>query len=174
MSSGRNSKTHGQCVNVSTASPSAILPTSVANLLNVSNATNRMQLKTARNLLALLQNASTAGATTQPTSQDAPGINNNCIITNGQLLNNYTKCVFQNPPHPHVDTNNPIFQFYKLHTLRPPLPSTNLCSHCSATVERTEPTFQFRIRLHKIPSDHVRPSQTVRPTTLASTTPPRD
>jgi len=91
----------------------------VANLLNVSNATNRMQLKTARNLLALLQNASTAVVTTQPTSQDAPGINNNCIITNGQLLTHYTKGVPLHPPHPHFDTINQIFLCYKLHTLRP-------------------------------------------------------
>ena len=78
-----------------------------------------MQLKTARNLWALLQNASTAAATTQLTFQDAPVISNNYNITNGQLLNTYIKCVPQNPPHRHLDTSNHIFQCCKPLTLRP-------------------------------------------------------
>ena len=78
-----------------------------------------MQPKTVPNQLARLPNASTVVATTLPTTQDAPDISNNCISVNGQLPKTYTTRVPQNLPHPHTDIITPIFQSYKLHTIRP-------------------------------------------------------
>jgi len=85
----------------------------VANHLSVSNVTSHMHPKTAQNLLAHPQNVPTAAATTQPTFQVVPDINN-FTIRNGQPVNN-AKYSAQNPHCPNSETSRPNSHCSKSH-----------------------------------------------------------
>ena len=70
-------------------------------------------------------------------------------------------------PHTHLSISALKFSSSTNPTPSVP-PSPGLGSHRSPIIECTESIFQLNIRLYKVPSDNVRPSQTMRTTTFTS------